>query len=169
MDPFETLGLPARFDLDEGAIRRAYLARVAAVHPDAAGGEGDQASVLNEARTVLSDPERRANALLVRLGGPSKEADRSLPGGFLAHMMEVRETIESDLATGGDEARQRWEAWATQQRSEYARRVGEMFAELADPAPIDARRAIRTELNAWRYVERLIEQLDPQYDATREA
>jgi len=26
---------------------------------------------------------------------------------------------------------------------------------------------IRTQLNAWRYIERLIEQLDPQYDPNR--
>ncbi|MCL4743081.1 MAG: DnaJ domain-containing protein [Phycisphaerales bacterium] len=169
MDPFDALGLPARFELDEGTIRRAYLARVGAVHPDAAGGEGAEASNLNEARATLSDPEQRANALLDRLGGPSKEADRSLPDGFLARMMAVREEVEADLASGGAEARARWEAWAVEQRREHERRVGAMFAGLADGASADALRAIRTELNAWRYVERLIEQLDPQYDATREA
>ncbi len=169
MDPFETLGLPARFDLNEGTIRRAYLARVGAVHPDAAGGEGEQASALNEARAILSDPERRANALLARLGGPTRESDRSLPDGFLAGMMAVREEVESDLAMGGDEARRRWEAWARDRRSEYERRAAEAFAGLGDPPAAAGLRAIRSELNAWRYVERLIEQLDPQYDATREA
>lgn len=169
VDPFEALGLPARFDLDEGAIRRAYLARVGAVHPDAAGGEGEEASNLNEARAALSDPEKRANSLLARLGGPSKEADRSLPDGFLARMMAVREEVESDISSGGADARTRWEAWAVEQRRDHERRVGALFAGLTDRPSADALRAIRTELNAWRYVERLIEQLDPQYDARREA
>ena len=169
MDPFATLGLPARFDLDEGVIRRAYLARVGAVHPDTGEGAGEEASILNEARAVLSDPERRANALVARLGGPSKEADRSLPDGFLARMMAVREEVDADLARSGEAARRRWEGWAEEQRSEFERRVGAMFAGLGDPPSVDGLRAIRTELNAWRYVERLIEQLDPQYDGLREA
>ena len=34
------------------------------------------------------------------------------------------------------------------------------------PAP-EALREVRTRLNAWRYIERLIEQLDPDYDPAR--
>lgn len=103
---------------------------------------------LNEAKRVLEDPERRANALLAKLGGPSKEEDRSLPEGFLMEMMEVREQMEEDGAAG----RGKWEEWAKERRGEAIEEVGAMFRErrLAE---------VRRRLNAWRYIERMMEQL----------
>src|SRR5690242_15612371 len=82
-DAFELLGLEARFDLTAGEVRAAYLARVGGVHPDRGGDESEGAAGLNAAKTALSDPESRANLLLARMGGPSKEINRELPEGFL--------------------------------------------------------------------------------------
>lgn len=168
-DPFDRLGLEPRFDLDPAAIERAFLRAIAASHPDASAFPSDLAADagsadLTEARRVLDDPERRANALLERLGGPGK-ADRSLPDGFLLEIMAVREEIDEapDL--------ERWSAWAEQRRANHVARVGEMFSKLqAGGSSGDSeaiRGEIRTELNAWRYAERLIEQLDPDYDPAR--
>ncbi|MBX3390056.1 MAG: DnaJ domain-containing protein [Phycisphaeraceae bacterium] len=164
--PFEILGLPRTFDLDEGAIRRAYLARVAALHPDLAEAEDAQAesAELNRARDVLVDPESRANLLLSLLGGPPKEADKSLPPAFLMEIMETREAIESSLASGDEAERKRWSDWGLKERSKYVGQVKGQFAGLgASPDP-GALRELRKTLNAWRYIERLIEQLDPAYD-----
>jgi hypothetical protein len=47
------------------------------------------------------------------------------------------------------------------QRGEYEGRVARLFAQGAETVEI------RRELNAWRYIERLIEQLDPNYDPGR--
>lgn len=166
-DPFDILGLAPRFDLGEGEIRRAYLARAAQVHPDTAGGEEDAEALsaeLNRAKRTLEDPERRANALLARLGGPAKEEDRSLPSGFLMEMMEVRERMEEAVASGDPARRTEMEAWAAARREAHASRVKALFEKAGGDAPADVLRAIRTELNAWRYVERMIEQLDPSYD-----
>jgi molecular chaperone HscB len=169
-DPFEVLGLAARFDLEPQAVRRAFLARAAAVHPDHAAGEdsADEASAaLNRAKAALENPERRANALLERLGGPGKREDRSLPAGFLMQIMETREEIEGALATRDPASRARWEAWAQEQRGEYGARVGKLFKDFEMSKDAATLRAIREELNAWRYIERLIEQLDPDYDPAR--
>jgi DnaJ-domain-containing protein 1 len=165
-DPFETLALPPRFDLDAPSIDRAYLSAIAHSHPDLSGAQADQATqaaAANRARQTLADPERRANALLARLGGPGKEQDKSLPDGFLMDIMETREAIEAAIASGED--RSRWQAWADRQRQSYIDRVRQLFAALpAADTPPQPLRDIRRELNAWRYVERLIEQLDPGYD-----
>jgi molecular chaperone HscB len=167
-DPFAILGLPRRFDLDRDAIERAYLARAAAVHPDLLGApedtpgdDTDPASVeLNRARQDLGDPETRASVLLALLGGPAKEQDRSLPDGFLAEMMDVREAMEAAKAGGDAPAIARWEAWAADQRAVHMRTVGDLFAGLDAAAPNPATMtAIRTRLNAWRYIERMLEQL----------
>lgn len=137
--------------MDAAAVNRAYLARSAALHPDRAAGDADaprRMAELNEAKRVIEDPERRANALLARLGGPSKEQDRSLPDGFLMEMMEVRERMEAE----GAAARGTWEAWAKERRREAVEEVGAMFREgrLGE---------VRRRLNAWRYIERMMEQL----------
>jgi len=167
-DPFITLGLEPRFDLDRAAVERAYLARVAKAHPDAAGGDAGAAArtaELNDARRTLLDGERRARALLRALGLES-EGDRSLPDGFLESMLETRMDIEAAIAGGDESERDRWRAWAEQRRAEHAARTGAMFAKVDDDR--DATGAeLRTELNAWRYVERLAEQLDADDDPGR--
>ena len=158
-DPFTLLGLEPRFDLDPSEIDRAFLARAASAHPDLAGSDGSM-SALNEARRVLADEERRANALLTLLGGPSPEQCRDLPQGFLMEIMELRERIESLLAGGDASARASVEHEARAHRDAYVRTVAEAFTSLGDPPDPDALRDIRVRLNAWRYIERLIEQLD---------
>ncbi|MEL7473213.1 MAG: iron-sulfur cluster co-chaperone HscB C-terminal domain-containing protein [Planctomycetota bacterium] len=162
-DPFTLLGLPARLDLASDAIERAYLTRVASAHPDvqSEATTGD-AATLNRARHTLLDPERRANALLDVLGGPSPSDHNALPDGFLFDIMETREQVEADTASDADAARAKWGAWAESQRAAYLADLTERFA-----APEPDRSAIRAQLNAWRYIERLIEQLDPDYDPAR--
>jgi DnaJ-domain-containing protein 1 len=163
-DPFTTLGLPPRFDLGPAEVERAYLARVAAAHPDMRAGADDSSADLNRARRELKDPESRASALLSLLGGPAKEDDKSLPPGLLMEMMEAREELAAAVSAGArdDAAAERWESWATARRAAHQAAVAELFAKIAalppaDPAREPILRAVRVELNAWRYVERMLE------------
>lgn len=161
-DPFAVLGLPRRYDVDAAAVQRAYLERSAVLHPDAMkGGDGveqvdgdERSAALNRAKQVLDDPEQRAVALWKLIGGAAD--DKSLPPGFLMEMMEVREQVESGGAIEGG-----WEAWAEARRGEYQQRVRALFAQIKPNTPADhmTLKQIKTELNAWRYIERLIEQL----------
>ena len=82
-------------------------------------------------------------------------------------ILEIREQVERAAASGDPEQVERWESWAERERSRYTREVSERFAGLGDGPSDGALRAIRTTLNAWRYIERLIEQLDPGYDPAR--
>ncbi|MCC5823093.1 MAG: hypothetical protein LAT64_07700 [Phycisphaerales bacterium] len=168
-DPFGVLGLPRRFGLSDSEIESAFLARLAGAHPDLAGESSSMdAAALTEARATLADPERRAGALLALLGGASASEDRSLPDGFLMEMMELREAVEEEIGSGGPGARARWEAFAEARRAGHIGRVAELFeaAEASNLRP-ELLAAVRLELNAWRYTERLIEQLDPEYDPAR--
>ena len=171
-DPFALLGVPRGFGLGRADIESAYLLRAASLHPDLSGTAPDEAarasSDLNEAKRALLDPEIRANTLLGLLGGPGKAEDKSLPDGFLMEIMEIRQRIEADLAggeggAGVDESkRAEWEVWAENWRAGVIERVGGLFdAAARDPSALPR---IRTQLNAWRYIERLLEQLDPDYD-----
>lgn len=163
-DPFETLGLEPRFDLAEPDIQRAYLARAAACHPDLVGADPERAAdaarlsaALNRARAVLAAPEDRARALLERLGGAAGD-ERELPDGFLMEMMETRMEVEAAVEAGDGEELARWREWAKTERAGYIERLGTMFAGLSNPPAPDAVQAIRRELNAWRYIERMLEQ-----------
>lgn len=167
-DPFEILGLARRFDLTSTEVEGAYLARAAGVHPDLAdAGDADadaRSAELNAARRTLLDPEQRANALLELLGGPRKEQDKSLPEGFLAKMMEMREQMDEARASGDARAMAAWRAWAENERRSYVERASAMFAEVARmagdaPSRPAALAQIRREINAWRYVERMFEQM----------
>lgn len=143
--------------------------RLGGVHPDLAGEDASMdAAALTEARAVLADPERRAVALLALLGGASASEDRSLPDGFLMEMMELREQIEAELGDGGEAARARWGAFAEARRLEHHSRVASLFeATAASNNRPELLSRVRMELNAWRYTERLIEQLDPGHDPGR--
>lgn len=175
-DAFDILRLPPRFDLDAQVVNRAYLAAAAAIHPDLAA-ESDAAparmAMVNEAKRVLANPELRADLLVQRLGGPEAAREKALPAGFLARMLSVREEIEEGLAepepSKRDANRRTWQAWAQQERESATREVAEMFRAIPSesPARVESLRQIRVRLNAWRYVERLIEQLDPGFDGRR--
>lgn len=165
-DPFETLGLSPRFDLTADEVERAYLARAALCHPDLVSGNAEQAadaarlsSGLNGARAALADPESRANALLARLGGAA-QGSKDLPDGFLMEIMETRMEVESAAESGDAAELARWRAWAAEERRGYIERLGVMFAALGASGDAGALRAIREQLNAWRYIERMLEQIE---------
>ncbi len=151
-------------------------AQPSSAQPDPAAGDAASAR-LNAAKAVLDDPEQRAGALLARLGGPAKEHDRTLPDGFLLEMMEARERMESERNDPAAVAC--WEDWGESRRRAHMAEAARLFAQLLAgpqqqaaagpgvPAPgpgaesgrRDVLRAIRRELNAWRYIERMLEQL----------
>ncbi len=158
-DPFAILGFPLTFELDPSQIERAYLARVSGVHPDLGEGdeEGSEVSAgLNLARVTLLNPESRATALLERLGYTSQ--DKSLPDGFLMEIMEVRMDLESAFTEGDSEQITRWQRWAEERRREWIKKIGGLFRKFGDTNDKEVLGEIRRSLNAWRYIERMIEQ-----------
>ena len=183
MTPFELLGLEARMDLRRAEIDGAYRRAISKAHPDRAGvvQESDDArgvEDLNEARRVLTDPESRARALLDLLGADegnsaTRSADDALPDGFLMEIMGTRMEIEAELgelagasAEDRERARDRWESWAQNRRDEAIASMTAHFERIGvadEGARVEAVAEARRALNAWRYIERLIEQLDPDH------
>ena len=167
IDPFAQLGLPHRYDVDRAALHRAYLNRSAAIHPDADASVDDEAiAALNAARATLDDPEKRAIALLNVLAARSavrfQPADeRALPDGFLMDMLELREQFDADIARNDPALKARWEQWGADRRAEHQHSVRTLFLSITDPdhAPESTLRQIRRELNAWRYIERMLEHM----------
>jgi Fe-S protein assembly co-chaperone HscB len=99
---FERLGLPQSAAVDLAAAERNYLKLSRALHPDfqtagdAAAGEraNDASARLNEAWSVLSDPEVRAEYLLELLEPGVMERSKRLSPDFLGEAMELSEEAE---------------------------------------------------------------------------
>ena len=102
MDPFATLGLARRYDLDKTELERRYRDLQQALHPDKhASAPSSQRTMtlskaveVNEAYRVLRDDSKRAEALLAALGGASPKSEREVvPQALLMDMMELREAL----------------------------------------------------------------------------
>jgi molecular chaperone HscB len=163
-DPFKTLGLPQRYDLDQADLHARFIQASAATHPDRYTDPVQQAQAaersaeVNHAYAVLSDPQRRADVLLALLGGPTKEEDKSLPPDLLMDMMETREQLEEAIAQDNHAELNKLRGWANDQRDVHLKKIQALFADNDALAPGDAK-AIRLELNTLRYIQRMLDQM----------
>lgn len=164
-DYFALFGLERRFDVDQNALQSRMLELTRLTHPDFAGDDAeaqmramDLSAKVNEAHRALFDPESRANYLLELLGGPSKEEDRSLPQGFLEEMMTVREEMAEAQMEEDQQKLTQMEEGAKQQREQHLSNLSTLFSQ--SPPPLAH---IRMELNAMRYIERMLEQMHPDH------
>ncbi len=172
-DPFEILGIEPTMHLDLEKLNQIYLSKAARCHPDLALSLNQavdpdeltkEAARLNDAHQTLANLESRASALLARLGGDLAKDDKSLPQDLLMEMMEVRQHAQIAQENNDEQELDKWRAWAGAERDEYINKVTRAFDEVqAEPKP-DSLREIRQLLNAWRYIERMIDQLSPGYD-----
>ncbi len=104
MDPFATLGVPARFDLDLAAVEKVHRELSRALHPDryASAGASERRAALgkaievNEAWRVVRDPLTRAHALLALRGAAVAEGKEApADPAFLMEMLELRESLDA--------------------------------------------------------------------------
>jgi molecular chaperone HscB len=160
-DFFAVFDLPRGFPVDRAELEKRYLELARLSHPDLAGPEPEAqveaielSSRLNDAHRTLSDDESRANYLLDLLGGPTREQDKSLPEGFLPQIMLTREELAEAQVEADADRIIAIESDAQASRAAHLHEIARLFA-----APIPDLAAIRTELNALRYFQRLLEQV----------
>jgi len=164
-DPFETLGIEPRFDLDLPAVEQRHRDLSRALHPDRYAGAPaaerrlalGRAIDANEALRTVKDPIRRAEALLRRAGVPVGETNEPKPSGeLLMEMMEAREDLAAcarakDL---GKIARLAADMRARQDRT--SQRLGRLLdAGKDDPQKIAA---ALPPLGELRYIRRFLDE-----------
>lgn len=102
MDPFATLGVAPRFDLDLGELERRHRELSRALHPDRHASSPaserrmslSRAIEVNTAYRALKDPVKRAESLLVASGIKVGEQNEPGPSNeLLLEMMEAREEL----------------------------------------------------------------------------
>jgi molecular chaperone HscB len=109
MDPFATLGVARRFDLDLAALEKTHRELSRALHPDRFAQAGaserraalEKAANVNEAWRTLREPIARAEALFRVAGikvGETNEPKASQA--FLMDVLEERESLAEARAAG---------------------------------------------------------------------
>ncbi len=162
--PFDTLGLPARFELDLATLEARVRDLQRALHPDrhASGTPAERRASLsravsvNEAYRVLRDDLTRAAVLLGSASEPAADPE------FLMEIMELREGL-SDARTGASIERVRDLAAIVRSRSSAAR------ASLATALDVDADPGrAAAALSKLRYYRRFLDEVEvAEEDALR--
>ena len=133
---FELFGLPARFDVDLGALDAAYREVQGRVHPDrfvnATGAEQrvamQWATRANEAYQTLKNPQKRAQ-YLCELNGVDlqTESNTAMPMDFLMQQMEWREALGEARAAKDADALDALDKDVRMERKALLKRVGEQL------------------------------------------
>jgi molecular chaperone HscB len=161
MDPFDTLGIEPRFQLDLKDAEKRHLELSRALHPDRYVGRPaserrlalSKAIEANEAWRILRDPLRRAQCLLSRAGIDAGEtggtqADPAL----LMEMMEHREAL-ADVRMSRDAAR--LEALTGEMQRRETRLLASLGSALDGSATLRDALPVLSEL---RFVRRFLDE-----------
>jgi molecular chaperone HscB len=164
---FELFGLPRAFSLDLSALEKAYREIQSRVHPDRFAHAGDaerRASLqwttrVNEAFQVLKNPVSRAAHLLELEGvDVAFETNTAMPQQFLMQQMELREALESAVASKDPAQLSKIEAGLRRDKASLEKRLAERIDASQDFA--GAAGLVR-EL---RFLEKLEAEIDAAYE-----
>jgi molecular chaperone HscB len=166
--PFELLGVPVLFALDEHELEKRHRNISRALHPDRYAGRPSserrealsRAISVNEAFRKLRDPISRAEALLQHLGRDVSETGEPKPDpSLLMQVMHEREAL-SAARRAGDRLKIEGIAASARGRAEAAaERMADAFSE--EPVPVE--RVLRL-LGELRYLRRLKEEAGAALD-----
>ena len=165
-DPFATLGVEPRFELDMQKVEQRHRDLSRALHPDRYSGAPaaerrmalGRAIEVNEALRVVRDPIRRAEALMRRSGVPVGEMEEPKPSpDLLMEMMESREEL-ADAARKKDAAAIAKLGEAMRAREEKAlKAIGTGFdAAEGDSAKL---KSLLPRLGELRYMRRFLDEV----------
>lgn len=166
-DHFRLFGLPRQYPLDPADLHRRFLAISRNIHPDLFGTQAPEmrnlalrlSAQINEAYETLKDPILRAEYLLESSGGRSSAVDKSAPGELLAEVMMLREEIEEARARGDAEALDSIRVRIDARRKNVHATVTGLAARLGESSE-DVRTDLRRQLNAMKYLNNLLTELD---------
>lgn len=154
-DPFSALGIEPRFGVDLGAVRRAWMRRAAAIHPDVAGGV-EESALLNAAFREIQDPISRAESILASRGAPAAPA-APLPQAMLLELMDLRERVDSCAGDADQSAEIVAETRGAREAS--LARIATLLDGPGSESIGAVAESVRGELALVRALDRVLEQL----------
>jgi molecular chaperone HscB len=171
-DPFFSLGVSPRFDLDLEELRERHRELSLRAHPDRLKNKGveerraalSEAISVNEAYRVLRAPATRAEALLLLRGvNEVREGDLKMPPEFLMEVLELREELRE---AGRAKEKSRVEALLRKAHEAEAAATEELRGLLAPERSGDAEAERRAQLalGALRYFQRFRDEAENYLD-----
>lgn len=166
--PFELLGVPLHFSLDETELERRHRDLSRALHPDRYAGRPsserrealNRAISVNEAFRKLRNPISRAEALLSQLGREVSETNQPKPEPkLLLQIMEQREALAGARRRADRVGVESIRAAAVLGLDAATEQLADAFAE--DPVPVERVLQLLGEL---RYLQRLKEEAGAALD-----
>ena len=166
MDPFATLGVPRRFDLDLKAVEKTHRDLSRALHPDKYVGAGaserkeslSRAVEVNEAWRTVRCPVKRAEALFSLAGiavGETNEPKAS--SAFLMDMMEQREALAEAKETKDEAAVSRLAAEIERRKESVEKDLADGFAAASGNGEKLA--SVVMKLGELRFYKRFLEEV----------
>jgi molecular chaperone HscB len=164
VDPFATLGLPRRYEVDPHELETRYRELQRALHPDRHASESPaqrrlalaKAVEVNAAYRALRDDLARGEALLALERGPGRSAERATESPeFLMEMLERREAL-GEARSARDAARVR--AMADEIGALQGRASGELIAAFARGGDGGLEQAARL-LGRLKYYRRFLDEV----------
>jgi molecular chaperone HscB len=174
MDPFATLGLPRRYEIDPARLEANYRELQRALHPDRhAGASASQrrmsmlkAVEVNDAYRALKDDLRRAEALLALYEGAvaaKQDAQREDPE-FLMEMLELREALGEARASNHAARVRELQAQVDTLQRKQCDALAAAFGSLSDaPTPAELE-AVRRGIGRLKYYRRFLDEVNALHE-----
>ena len=171
IDHFEVMGLPHCFEIDSVELENRYQRLTLEMHPDFFGAAPEQQKCLSEKSSVmlnaayssLREPTSRARYLLSLFAREKKLQTDALPEGFLQEMFTLQESLDemlescdqSDLCKMNEDLQNRYAS------------IESNFAALfkkfeTSPENTEILQQLQTQLNAERYLRRLLDRINSE-------
>ena len=168
MDFFEVLGFPVSFEIKSEELELRYQDLSLELHPDFYGSSPEAekllsetaTAILNSAYKTLREPTLRADYILHLLAEKQKLDERSLPEGFLAKMFFLQETLDELLDSGNTVKLSSMRKDLQKKKRDIEADYAPLFRKYEDnPEDTVIPQQLQTNLNAERYLRRLIERI----------
>lgn len=167
MDPFATLGLARRYDLDESELEHRYRELQKALHPDrhmtAVASQRrvalGKAVEVNEAYRVLRDKLARAEALLALVRGDAPVKNEAADPHLLMEVMELREELSEAKHAKDHVAVSKLRARVQALQNSAHAALTRAFTALTEPAGKDAIELLASTIARLKYYQRFLDEV----------
>ena len=171
IDHFEVMGLPHCFEIDSVELENRYQRLTLEMHPDFFGAApekqkrlSEKSSVmLNAAYSTMREPASRARYLLLLLAREKNLQTDALPEGFLQEMFIFQESLDEILESGDQSALCKMNEELQKRHTFIESNYGALFKKFENsPENHEILQQLQTQLNAERYLRRLLDRINSE-------
>lgn len=168
VDFFEVLGFSVDFEVDLVVLEERYQRLSLELHPDffESATESEKllsekaSAILNTAYKTIREPISRACYLLNLFSKSQKLDERSLPEKFLDEIFLLQETLDELVDKGKKSELLTMRKDLRLKQNKIEKKIPSLFKKLGDqPNDLEILQLLQTNLNAERYLRRLIERI----------